>query len=361
MAGSTLTTANLLKFYAKWPLPLIRRGAFPCSSLLLRTSEFAVGVCHHNSRSPSIATFAKPGFYAYPTRAAHCGNVSRTTAFAKGLHTEAEGPIPKVGSDQSRGGLPRFHVTSLPAAKGMIVRVAGDEFWHMTRVLRLDVNDRIELFDGSGGIVEGTLLRVTKNCAQVSALTGRQTLPQTGPNWHVAAAFGNLKGGRADLLVEKCTELGAQTLTPLLTQRSANVAEQRNDRWHRISMAATKQCQRLHALDLREPTRLESLLAEVRKAEVAFLAAAGAPPLVQTLLQSPERPQGGLVLIGPEGDFTPEEVELLIEAGAVPAGLGQRRLRVETAAIAILTTVMLLSEGYPVDSKGEEESSEFNH
>lgn len=54
-------------------------------------------------------------------------------------------------------------------------------------------------------------------------------------------------------------------------------------------------------------------------------------------------------------DFTPEEIELLIEAGALPVGLGQRRLRVETAAIAILTTVMLLSEGYPVDLKSEEE------
>ncbi|KAG0591073.1 hypothetical protein KC19_1G147200 [Ceratodon purpureus] len=348
MVASTFTTASLLKFYVKWPPPSILRGAYSNSSLSLRDLE---GVCQLNSRGLSLSSFARPGFYDFRNarRAAQCGNASRITAFAKDLHKEAEEQ--EVVSDQSRGGLPRFHVTSLPALKGTIVQVDGDEFWHMTRVLRLNVNDRIELFDGSGGIVEGTLLRVTKNCAEVSALTGRQTLPQTGPNWHVAAAFGNLKGGRADWLVEKCTELGAQTLTPLLTQRSGTVAEQRNDRWHRISMAATKQCQRLHTLDVREPTRLESLLTEVRKAKVAFLAAAGAPPLVQTLLNSSEMPQEGLLLIGPEGDFTQEEIELLIEAGAVPVGLGQRRLRVETAAIAILSTVMLLSEGCPVNAK----------
>lgn len=344
MATSPFATASLLKLYVKWPPPssLLRNAH------LMRNAELRVRPLMLNTRTRLLWGLVLPG-YRNSSTMAQCGNASLVTAYAKNLHSETEEG--DVGLDQSRGGLPRFHVTKLPAAKGMIVRVDGDEFWHMTRVLRLNVNDRIELFDGSGGLVEGTLLRVTKNCAEVTAVTSRQTLPRTGPNWHVAAAFGNLKGGRADWLVEKCTELGAQTLTPLLTQRSATVAEQRSDRWHRISMAATKQCQRLHTLDVREPTPLDSFLAEVRKAEVAFLATAGAPPLVQALLQRSEKPDGGLLLIGPEGDFTPEEIEMLMDSGAVPVGLGQLRLRVETAAMAILTTVMLLSEGSSVDSQ----------
>lgn len=353
MLASTFTTASLLKFYVQWPPPTLLRNWPSNSSLSVRYLDLGTRVFLPNNRIQFLRAVVKPRFcdFRNAEKSAQGGCTIHCTALAKDLHIEAEEGA--VVQDQSRGGLPRFHISSLPAVKGMTVRVDGDEFWHMTRVLRLNVNDRIELFDGNGGLVEGTLLKVTKNCAEVVATTARRVLPLTGPNWHVAAAFGNLKGGRADWLVEKCTELGAQTLTPLLTQRSASVAEQRNDRWNRISMAATKQCQRLHALDVREPTQLKHLLAEVKKADVAFLAAAGAPPLAQSLLQRPECLRGGLLLIGPEGDFTPEEIELLIDAGAMPVGLGQLRLRVETAAIAILTTVILLSEGHREDLKSE--------
>ncbi|KAG0629969.1 hypothetical protein M758_1G143300 [Ceratodon purpureus] len=228
------------------------------------------------------------------------------------------------------------------------------QFWHMTRLLRLVLNDRFDLLD-ERGMLEETLLRMTENCAEIKAnSTVKQTqLPQTGPKWHVAAAFGHLSGHRADWLVEKCTELGAQTLTPLLTQRSATDAEECNmERWRRIGRVASKQCQRSDELDVREPTRIKSLWTEVRKAKVAFFASAGAPPLGQTLIQRSETlSQGGLLLIGPEGDFTPVEISLLIRAGAVPVGLGQQRLRVETTTIAMLSTVILLAEGSAVDAK----------
>lgn len=244
--------------------------------------------------------------------------------------------------DKSRGGLPRFHVDRLPALEGMVARVEGDEFSHMTRVLRLRVKDRVELFDGRGGIVNGQLSSVSRTAAEVVTLENLHTLSPLGPNWHVAAAFCSLKGGRGEWLVEKCTELGARTLTPLLTQRSSSVSGGRTDRWQRIALAATKQCQRLHSLDIGEPTSLEAFLPQVSRAEVVFVASAGAPPLYEMMSRVSSQLQSGILFIGPEGDFTPDELGSLISIGATPVGLGPLRLRVETATVAMLAAVMLM-------------------
>lgn len=92
--------------------------------------------------------------------------------------------------------------------QGCIVRIQGDEFWHMAKVLRLSTNDRVELFNGKGGLIEGCIQSIDRTGLDVEALEDpRIVLPQT-TQWHVFAAFGTLKGGRADWLVEKCTKIG---------------------------------------------------------------------------------------------------------------------------------------------------------
>ncbi|VAI02014.1 unnamed protein product [Triticum turgidum subsp. durum] len=108
-----------------------------------------------------------------------------------------------AGASRARGGLPRFHSPSLPSSKGEVVRIQGDEFWHMTRVLRLGINDRVELFDGAGGLVEGSIQKVDKNGSDVELVENARLIAPQGIQWHVFAAFGTLKGGRADWLIEK--------------------------------------------------------------------------------------------------------------------------------------------------------------
>jgi len=176
----------------------------------------------------------------------------------------------------------------------------------------------------------------------VEAIEAARSAPWEGPRWQVAVACGTLKGGRADWLVEKCTELGAGSFIPILTERSPEVTEGRSNRLDRVALAAAKQCLRTHALEVVQPTPLSVLLNEVRDAPLALLAAAGAPDLPAMMQQHPQDIlQGGMIIIGPEGDFTPEELNEIIEAGAVPVGLGPLRLRAETAAIAMLATLML--------------------
>ncbi|KAG2535518.1 hypothetical protein PVAP13_9NG120300 [Panicum virgatum] len=244
-------------------------------------------------------------------------------AAATRAHSSAAG-----GGSRARGGLPRFHTPSIPSSKGEVVRIQGDEFWHMTRVLRLGVNDRVDLFDGAGGLVEGSITKVDKGGSDVELLEDARLIAPQGIQWHVFAAFGTLKGGRADWLIEKFC-------TPLLTERCHTIAENRVDRLQRLVLAAVKQCQRIHEMSLKPPIQIGNLLPVVTSAE--------APPLLRVLPKSSNE-QSGLLIIGPEGDFTEEEVHELKSAGAAPVGLGPCRLRVETATISLLSALMLWSD-----------------
>jgi 16S rRNA (uracil1498-N3)-methyltransferase len=86
----------------------------------------------------------------------------------------------------------------------------------------------------------------------------------------------------------------------------------------------------------------DELVERVRSADLALLAAAGAPPLRSVLENTKEKKAGGFLVVGPEGDFTDDELARLEEAGAIAVGLGPLRLRVETAAVAIMACVGMM-------------------
>ncbi|XP_020532441.1 ribosomal RNA small subunit methyltransferase E isoform X3 [Jatropha curcas] len=213
----------------------------------------------------------------------------------------------------------------------------------MTKVLRLSTDDRVELFNGKGGLVEGCIQRIDRTGLDFLAVEDPKLILPKTTKWHVFAAFGTLKGGRADWLVEKCTELGAHSVTPLLTERSPSISENRVERFQRVILAATKQCQRLDEMILNPPTKVNGLLPIVAKSKLSFLAAAEAAPVVSVLASS-RNETSGLIMVGPEGDFTEREVALIMEAGATAVGLGPLRLRVETATMALLATLTLWSD-----------------
>ena len=158
----------------------------------------------------------------------------------------------------------------------------------------------------------------------------------------MVVACGGLKGGRADWLVEKSAELGAASLVPLKTERSPTVGADRGDRkgkgkrerrnaataddddddddaslsgregrWSRVASAASKQCLRAHALRIDSPMTFDELVERVRSADLALLAAAGAPPLRSVLENTKEKKAGGFLVVGPEGDFTDDELARL--------------------------------------------------
>ncbi|KAJ9525377.1 hypothetical protein QJQ45_003219 [Haematococcus lacustris] len=177
-----------------------------------------------------------------------------------------------------------------------------------------------------------------------------EVLPCQGLRCVLAVACTTLKGGRAEWLVEKATELGAVELVPLVTARSQPVggldsARTRNKygradaatpgdevfsagRLERVAIAATKQSLRTHALVLAQPQPLPAFMPRVKSSARCLVAVAGAPPLHNALSawgSGPQLPRAQdsqvVLLVGPEGDWTAEEVRDLVGAGAVPVGL----------------------------------------
>ena len=294
--------------------------------------------------------------------------------------------------------LHRFYVDDPLPSSGGTFHLGREESRHATKALRLKPGDRLEVCDGAGGLVVAELVGVEGSgrdggVAAVAAVGEVRRVPFAGPKWDVAVACGSLKGGRADWLVEKCSELGASSLVPLLTERSGSVGgsssssgnkrgkgkgkgrdrgdrggdrgdrdDDRGDRggdeltgregrWERVASAAMKQSLRNHRLVVHLPTTTTQLCEMVRRAPVALLCAAGAPPLREVMstadsgtgdgVEAGYSEGGGVLIVGPEGDFTSEEVETLVAAGARPVGLGPLRLRVETAAVAIMSCVSM--------------------
>ncbi|KAL9257450.1 Pre-mRNA-processing protein 40A-like protein [Drosera capensis] len=197
--------------------------------------------------------------------------------------------------------------------KGEAVRVQGDEFWHMTKVLRLGVNDRVEVFNGKGGLVEGSIERIDRSGVELIACENPRL------------------------------ELGASSVTPLLTDRSPSISENRADRLQRVVVAASKQCQRLHEMILNPSVHINNIKSNVAQSKLTFVATAEATPILSVLTTFSKESKGSLI-VGPEGDFTEKELKSMIEVGATPVGLGPHRLRVETATVALLTAVMLWSD-----------------
>ena len=149
------------------------------------------------------------------------------------------------------------------------------------------------------------------------------------------------KGQRFDLVVEKATEIGVHTLIPMVTARSVVRPSARDDRWtrwQRIAISAMKQCGRTFLPRITPVMGFGEVLAQVGHHDLGLIAWEGAEgePLERWM------PRAGkvLLLIGPEGGFTPQEVEEAQRRGIKAISLGPRRLRAETAGIVALSLVL---------------------
>lgn len=222
------------------------------------------------------------------------------------------------------------------------VQLSAEESRHATKALRLRPGDACELFDGTGRLARGTISHIDpRGCATVEIVEPPVELAwPSSRRWHVAVACSGL-GSRADWCVEKCAELGVHTFTPLLTERCTSKQQRRegqveHERWKRLSVAASKQCLRIHSMSISPPTHISDLIQRMTSA-TSLVALQGGQPL-HAVLNQVGLAEGGLLVVGPPGDFTEEEKRALVDVGgAVAVGLGDLRLRTETAALAMVS------------------------
>ncbi len=211
---------------------------------------------------------------------------------------------------------------------------------HLRRVLRMKVGDHLECFDGAGGSYAGPIIRSAPE-ALVMAIERRAQAAPSGARVWLAAAL--IKPERFEWLIEKAVELGVERITPLITSRTTvqtTVGQTRQARWQRIAAAAAAQCGRATVPPLDAPERFEQAVAKGRGAGLILLPTLRAKTSIAEALSSVAlAPKEILVFIGPEGDFTPEEITFAQQHGARAVRLGRLTLRSETAAIALLAVV----------------------
>ncbi len=224
-----------------------------------------------------------------------------------------------------------MHLFHCPALGPSTAELPEEEAHHALHVLRLATGAVIGLLDGRGGFAEAEITATGKKSCRVHLLKTEQSPPERNFRIHLAVAP-TKQMERFEWFLEKATEIGADRITPLMTHRTER-GKLRHDRLERVLVGAMKQSQRRWLPQLDGLTGLADLV-KVAAPQRLFGWCEGE----HGELASTYRPgQDALLLIGPEGDFTAEEAGLLTANGFKAVGLGNARLRTETAAIAACT------------------------
>ena len=234
--------------------------------------------------------------------------------------------------------MPRFFVPAEHVAEGQ-AKLAGSEFRHLMRVLRLREGDALTLFDDRGREHDGVILSLSPRAAVVR-ITATSVPPRESP-LAITLFQGIPKGRKMDLVVEKATELGVGAIVPFASAFSAGaaaVATAKHERWTRIALAAAKQSGRIAVPTVSAPLTFREVLAAAGAdgLRLLFFEGAGGVPLAAL----PDgAPTSVAIAVGPEGGFSREVVGAARDAGFTVVGVGPRILRTETAALVAVTLV----------------------
>lgn len=226
----------------------------------------------------------------------------------------------------------RFYCPDLSASSATL---SDTEAHHALHVLRIKTGHEIDLFDGRGTTAVGVVESASRRDVVVT-INERQTHQQKDIENIVVAACPP-KGERLKWMIEKLAELGVHQYTPLQTTRSVVEPHKlKREKLVATTVAASKQCGRNWLMQIGEPTKLETLVSAITPNDSLHIAH---PYPLQADEQSEKIVTTRTVLIGPEGGFTDEEVELAAAAGAQPLTWPGTVLRIETAAIMAAVTL----------------------
>jgi len=231
--------------------------------------------------------------------------------------------------------LPVFHLPDLAGARvGGAVELVGDEARHATVVRRIRVGEQVALTDGAGTTVVGTVSATSKSSLTATVSEVVRT-PRESPRLVVVQALP--KGDRGELAVEMLTEVGADVIVPWAASRSVAVwrgerAAKSLAKWRSTAREAAKQSRRAWFPSVTEMVGTSDVVDLLRDAGLAVvLHEAGAKPLAAL-----EVPADGdvVVVVGPEGGISDDELEAFASVGAEPLRLGSSVLRTSTAGVA---------------------------
>jgi 16S rRNA (uracil1498-N3)-methyltransferase len=227
------------------------------------------------------------------------------------------------------------------------IQLTEGEAHHARHVLRIKRDDAVEVLDGAGGRVTARVVTVSERVVRLAVVQRRH---QPEPPCGLCLVQAVLKPKAMDLVLQKATELGCRRIVPVLSERVVSrmdppEAERRAEKWRQVAVEAMKQCGAPWLPIVEAPRPLAGILNTSPLAEISLLAslrpaAARVGDILDDFAKATNTLPARVALwIGPEGDFTPAELDWIEASGARPVTLGTAVLRSETAALCGLAII----------------------
>jgi len=239
----------------------------------------------------------------------------------------------------------RFYCADADFTKSSITIADTHEIHHIKDVLRFKKGSLVQIFNGRSQEADGTIEQIRENAIVVRVSNVRQ---KDRSQAKIILACAPPKKGKFEFIIEKCTELGVDEIIPLKTQRTevifkADKMAGKLSRFEAVAVNAAKQSKRAKVPHIHPMTSLSQVLQNLDPNGVHLFPSLHnhSKHIVDVLLKA-DRQKPVTLFIGPEGDFTPDELELAVQHGCVPVSLGDTVLKVETAAIAAVALVKFL-------------------
>lgn len=245
-------------------------------------------------------------------------------------------------------GFRAYYPDPLPEAKTTIV-LSGSEAHHLANVRRARIGEPVSLFNGDGRDGIGEITGITKKEVQIVI---RTQVMHPAPSVDIVLVQACLKGKAMDTVIQKATELAVKRIIPITTDNTevslkGERSENRLVKWRTICIESCKQCGNAFLPEI-DPVRPFGDMLEILPEHAAWVAALRPDSKqIRELAIIGKRPQTLFLLIGPEGDFSPDEYTRLEQRGARPFTLGPTVLRADTAAIAAIAGACVALNAWP--------------
>jgi len=232
-----------------------------------------------------------------------------------------------------------MHLFYTPDIEGGGYTLNEDESKHCVRVLRLEEGDAVSLVDGKGNFYDAKISEAHPKRCQLEIVA---TKPEFGKrSCFMQLAIAPTKNmDRMEWMVEKCTEIGIDAISLIECDHSERRTA-KEDRLEKIAISAMKQSLKAYLPQIKRMTAFKEFVQKC-DTELKFIAHCDGPR--ELLAKQYHKGKDVSILIGPEGDFSPKEVELAIKHGFEPISLGSSRLRTETAGLVAVHTVSILND-----------------
>lgn len=235
--------------------------------------------------------------------------------------------------------MPRIIIPSLTLSTQKEFKLSGEDAHYLINVLRLKRADPFHILDEKGNLHTAEIISINKK--EVIAKIKETEKVNTESSLKLILVQSILKGEKMDLVIQKATELGVKEIYPVISSRTIVRGTEKYKRWLRIAKESVRQCGRTVIPIIHEPILFKEFFKTQDERFKGFIFYEDSKRGLKEILPA-ERATSVYCIMGPEGGFSQDEINMAVSKGFIPAGLGSRILRAETATITALSLLQFI-------------------